>query len=72
MTAARLRRVWQGFVGLFGLDACPAPSAPARLGTAQQRARHARLAGLLRPGPTPGAPPPAQAERGARNDPRRA
>ena len=71
MTAALLRRVWHGFVGLFGLDACPAPSAPARLETAAQRARLAHLASLLRPGPTPGAPPPAQAERGARHDLRR-
>jgi hypothetical protein len=71
VTATLLRKVWlkfvRGFVGLFGLDVCPTQPVPARPETAEQRARRARLAGLLRPGP-PAAGRPTDAERRERHE----
>jgi hypothetical protein len=57
--ADRLRRAWNGFVGLFGLNACPAPP-PLYRETAAQRSVRERLEQRLRGGPAAqhSAPPP--------------
>ncbi|HKI97830.1 MAG TPA: hypothetical protein VKB51_05085 [bacterium] len=53
-----LRRIWYGFVGLFGLNACPTPP-PAAPETPSQRQARERLERRLRgdaPAPKSSAP----------------